>query len=212
MRDGPFAALRIVLGMTSIDIWTCSLVSPAWPPNTLTAWLDADETRLASRGDDLERRRRFVAGRGQLRAILGHYLAVQPADVAFDFGSCGKPQLSGGLASSGLAFNVSHSGDDMLIALTWGRAVGVDLQHHDATLNWRPLARRFFPRSEADRLERLSPEQAETAFYRAWVRKEAAAKALGRPILSSLARPAEHIRLRDLPRPPGSAACVALVG
>ena len=38
-------------------------------------------------------RRRFVAGRGALRAILAEYLSVEPQKLTFSYSAYGKPSL-----------------------------------------------------------------------------------------------------------------------
>jgi 4'-phosphopantetheinyl transferase len=53
---------------------------------------------------------------------------VPAASLAFRVGRHGKPALDGSAARTGLGFNVSHSGELALCAVTHARAVGVDVE------------------------------------------------------------------------------------
>ena len=160
----------------------------------------------------MDERRQSVA-RGQLRAILAGYLDASAAEIVFQIGRHGKPVLAGPHGAAGLHFNLSHSRDQVLYAITRNGPVGVDLQHRQPRLPWRGLARRFFSPAELRRLRRLSGRAGEREFYRLWARKEAMAKAAGRPILSSLGRTEEMPGWRLWswqPEGQDAAACVAL--
>src|SRR5687767_4989646 len=59
---------------------------------------------------------RFVASRAQLRQILASYTHVLPREVTFRVDEHGKPELDS--SDSMLRFNLSHSGDLLLLAVT----------------------------------------------------------------------------------------------
>jgi 4'-phosphopantetheinyl transferase len=100
-------------------------------------------------------RRRWMAGRGALRALLGAYIDEHPSALRFTLGVHGKPVLD--LPSGQLHFNLSHSGGLAVYAVTEMSPVGIDIE-----LMNRPNAR---------------PRQPD--FLRAWVRAEAEGKRLG---------------------------------
>src|SRR5207245_1715236 len=95
-------------------------------PEQLGALLSRDEWIRAERFHFERDRARFICGRGLLRTILGRYLNTDPRDLTFVEGPYGKPELTG--IPSSLRFNLSHSDDLMLLAVTHARAVGVDLE------------------------------------------------------------------------------------
>ena len=66
-----------------------------------------------------------------------------------------------------------------LFALSWGRAVGVDIERVRPDIAAEALAERYLPAGEAARLSALPPALRVEAFTRAWVRQEAYLKALG---------------------------------
>lgn len=81
-------------------------------------------------------------------------------------------------------FNLSHSGDYVLCALS-GREVGVDLQLHRA-VGLERLAGRYFSPAEADALLRAGDREA--FFFRLWARKEAYGKLTGKGIADALGK------------------------
>jgi len=146
-----------------------------------------DERERAMTDDERERaaryrferdRARYIVARGTLRAILGRYLGVAPADVRFMYGPHGKPALA--LEhDTDLSFNLSHAGGAALYAVTRGRRVGVDLEQVLPDNTDLGVAARFFSPREVDMLRALPPQVRHEAFFRCWTRKEAYVKARG---------------------------------
>jgi 4'-phosphopantetheinyl transferase len=121
-------------------------------------------------------RRRYVAAHVALRRILAGYLEAAPASLQFSTTDHGKPELADG---PDLRFNLSHSGDCALVAVTWGRRVGVDIEQHRDDLECMALARTFFSRQEIRELEQVCASERRRAFFDCWTRKEAYVKAVG---------------------------------
>jgi len=155
------------------------------------ASLDVDDDELGLRAavlDDQERarvrrmtreiaRRRFIAGRGLLRLLLGGYLDTPPAHVRLIQTPKGKPAVSE--PSAGVHFNLSHSEKVLVCAVTRGREIGADVERIRADISVEELAKRFFaPAETADLLARPVSER-RLAFFRAWTRKEAYIKGRG---------------------------------
>jgi len=119
---------------------------------------------------------RFVAARGALRHHLGAALAVDPHTLSFDTGPFGKPYVIG---QEHMQFNVSHSGDWVLIAISRRGPVGVDVELARPDLNVLELGATVFTNGELVALSVLAAHAARSAFFRLWTRKEAALKAWG---------------------------------
>jgi 4'-phosphopantetheinyl transferase len=141
-----------------LDVWRADLSRVAG--DALWDLLCERERERAERIVDARRRALWVRSRGALRALLARYLDRDPRALRFALGPHGKPRLQDREAGRGvrgegsdLRFNLSHSGELMLVAVTAGREVGVDVER----------AR-----------ERYTAE-----FLRAWTLREAAAKRLG---------------------------------
>src|SRR6185437_13365442 len=119
-------------------------------------------------------------------AIIGHYLKTPPAAVRLVYGRHGKPGLAGGDAPPALTFNVSHSGDLALIALTRARMIGVDLEDIRPDFATLDVAARFFAPAEVAALWSLPSDQRVIGFFNCWTRKEAYVKARGEGLSAPL--------------------------
>jgi 4'-phosphopantetheinyl transferase len=162
-----------------VHVWRARLDLKAADLEQRAALLNDAERTLASRLRFEIDRARYVAARGLLREILGRYLHIPPARLTFQLNPFGKPSLGGEHAAFGLEFSVSHAGDIALYAVSRGRRVGVDVEECTPRLSTAKIAAQFFSRSEADALQALPPSRQTRAFFAAWTRKEAFAKARG---------------------------------
>ena len=59
---------------------------------------------------------------------MGRALGRRPEAVVFADKPKGKPELAPGTQSSGLAFNLAHSGAEVVCAIAFRRYVGVDIE------------------------------------------------------------------------------------
>jgi 4'-phosphopantetheinyl transferase len=123
-------------------------------------------------------RTRCIVARGLLRVILGRYLAVPPDQLHIHPGATGKPVLPVTQAR-GIEFSVSHSGGLVVYAVACGRRIGVDIECVRAVTGWAGVAGRVLSPREHAVFRSLPPDQQRAAFFRAWTRKEACAKAWG---------------------------------
>ena len=116
---------------------------------------------------------KFIFARTVLRRVLSTYLNVLPEEITFETGEHGKPFVR----DSDVQFNVSHSGDCVLIGVIQHNSIGVDVECVRSKQDYRGIAKRFFSVAEYAAIE-LSEKPVE-AFYRCWTRKEAFLKATG---------------------------------
>jgi hypothetical protein len=173
-----------------VDVWRADLAGVGDELEDLLCPQERERAaRIAperSRGIAPERNRILWArSRGVLRALLARYLDRDPRALRFVLGPHGKPALRG----EGLRFNLSHSGPLMLVAVSAGRNVGVDVE--------RPRKRYT------------------TEFLRTWVAHEAALKCRGSGLTAG---PREGLLPADLwtaeldAGPQAAAAAVAVEG
>jgi 4'-phosphopantetheinyl transferase len=130
-------------------------------------------------------RTRSIAARGLLRMILGRYLAIAPDRLRIDSGEAGKPVLAASQAS-GVEFSVSHSHGLVLYAVTCDRRIGIDIERVRCLESWAGVPGRVFSPREHAVFRGLPPDQQRAAFFRAWTRKEACAKAWGQGLSCAL--------------------------
>lgn len=142
----------------------------------LQTLLHPDELARAVRYHRLNDRQRFIVARGVLRILLGQHTQQRPLDVEFVTGSTKKPALRG---NSGVHYNVSHAGDQVLIAVA-SQPVGIDVEQPDPDFDYQLVM-----------LENFSPPEREYVggqpagrfrFYQLWTRKEALVKGTARGI------------------------------
>jgi 4'-phosphopantetheinyl transferase len=152
-----------------------------------------------------------ASARERVRAILASYLGVPVEAVALRAGPHGKPELVG--APIDLRFNVAHSGERSLLAVRLGHEVGVDLERVRPDVDADAVVATVFPPSWRIAWRTLPAAGKREAFFDAWARFEALAKAGGRGIAANdpLADGA-RFHCRALPEIPGHAAAVASEG
>lgn len=161
----------------TVDVWLTFTALPSADVGALARVLN-DEERRRARACAFERdRTRYIVAHGFMRAVLALYTRVAPEQVEFDLGTAGKPFLRGG--SDPLHFNLSHSGDLAVVAVSPLTPIGVDVELVRPISDLEGLVktalgphehRYFLSQYPGDRLE---------AFFRLWTRKEAYWKAGG---------------------------------
>jgi 4'-phosphopantetheinyl transferase len=149
----------------------------------LEALLPGEERQHVNRLRRPDDRQRTLLGRGVLRLVLGTWLDRDPAALRFATGPHGKPELVGPgpppLQVQPPHFNLSHSGDLILLAFHASHPVGVDVERQQPDLDWRPIARRCLDPAQVESLLALPPAEAAPAFVEFWCDLEAGLKAQG---------------------------------
>lgn len=140
----------------------------------LFSYLSLDEARRYSaymRPRDAEL---FLLGRSLLRTLLALLLELKPQEVRIVTGLHGKPSCLGGPE-----FNVSHSGDLVLIAIHPTCAVGVDVEASPGPADWSSISCRVFPADVCQAVYALPKQRQPLAFLQAWCHLEAQLKMAG---------------------------------
>jgi len=196
---------------SAVDVWRADLAAIE---DGLEDLLSPEERARAERIVHERVRILWARSRGVLRALLGNYLDRDPRELRFELGPHGKPALCGGTGLGGrkameraevkprgrwaaergtarpvggLRFNLSHSGEIVLVAVTAGPEVGVDVEYARG---------------------RYTAE-----FLRAWTRHEAAVKCLGTGLAAppvAVADPSAGLWTAELDLGPRVAAAVAV--
>lgn len=169
-----------------IHVWKASLDQPTSLIHTLGETLSMEEKNRAERFHFEQDRKRFIACRGILRAILAGYLTVDPNLVRFSYGKYGKPALSDTFKKERIRFNLSHSEGLALYVFTLKREIGVDIEHIQDIPEIERIADQFFSVSENFVFSALPENKKKRAFFKYWTSKESFIKAKGESLCFSL--------------------------
>jgi len=171
------------LKTSRVHVWRISLDQPDQTLERFRGTLEPDELDRAGRFHFEKHRRHFIVARGFLRSVVARYVETLPEALRFAYGVYGKPDLA---SEHNLRFNLSHSNEVALLAVTLDAELGVDVEHIRADFASEDIARRFFSRAEVETFNALAPEQRVEAFFRCWTRKEAYIKAIGKGLSQAL--------------------------
>lgn len=169
-----------------VHVWTAPLDVPDDVFDSMLDHLSAGEQNRT--GTLIEERavRQYVVSRAMQRRILSGYVGASPSEVRFGYVAMGKPTLAHP-NEIGLTFNTTHSGDLVIIAVTTGRDVGVDVELVRPVPRALRVSKRCFSQEEHERLESLPDDQRDREFLSIWVRREGTAKARGDGVWRGLA-------------------------
>ena len=162
------------------------------PSNTVHLWTAQFDRLYAKRAEfesllaDDERKRakrfisevvsdNFILARGWLRTVLAQYLEQSPENIIFTYGKRGKPSIQ----ASEVHFNLTHSGNVLVLGVIRDREIGVDVEQIHPQPNMALVAHDNFSAKEFTALYELPEAERLQAFYNCWTRKEAYIKAVG---------------------------------
>lgn len=137
--------------------------------------------------DEQQRRWRFVFPRDQhrylvtralVRTVLSRYVDVAPAQWTFVANAHGRPEIANDHpGASDLSFNISHTANLIVLAVSHGRALGVDTENTRVRPAPVEIADRYFAPSEAAALRVLPKDRQPQRFFEYWTLKESYVKA-----------------------------------
>jgi 4'-phosphopantetheinyl transferase len=160
-------------------VWGIPLRTPPVAPEHLKTWLSARERERASRFRFEEDRCRSIVGRGMLRMVLGGCTGEPPDGITLIDDDYGRPCMAH-TVGAGIEFSVAHSGDWIMVGVTVGCRIGVDVERIRLVADMDCVMGRFFAAGEAAAIAGLTGDARITAFFDCWTRKEAYVKAVGR--------------------------------
>jgi len=178
-QSSYFITEQFVLTNQDVHFWSVPLTCGEFNLESLQSLLSSDERVRAHQFRFPIHRRRFIVCHAALRMILSSYSNVPACDIFFQVNSYGKPELDPSLGKDLLYFNLSHSDELALIAISRGGPLGVDIERIHPLPDLEDIAARFFSPAEQAAILQLPSDQRLRAFYRCWTSKEAFIKAIG---------------------------------
>ena len=163
----------------TIHLFTVDLGQAASAGGSFDDLLAAEIRRQAAEGGAQFRSRRTLTARVCVRRILGQCSGRDPRTIALGRDVGGKPRLLDRRDPQPIHFNVSHSGELMLVAVSLNAPVGVDVEAVRPIENMLGIAGYYFSDAELQELRSVRPADQCRSFYAGWTRKEAFVKATG---------------------------------
>lgn len=159
----------------TVDIWQIYIDIPAASIQSLKNTLDTQELERYQRLHK-KHQQSFLVSHIACRQILAQYLNLSAKQINYKKNKYGKPQLD---HDTTICFNMSHSHNYAIIAISNHADVGVDIEFIKEKPSWEKIARRFFHPNEIAYLLDQDTNKQKTTFFQIWTRKEAYIKALG---------------------------------
>jgi 4'-phosphopantetheinyl transferase len=145
-----------------------------------------------------------------LQRVLALYLGEAPGEIGLVRGEHGKPRLAE--EPERLAFNLSHSDELVLVAVSRGREVGVDVEREKPARDLVALAERALDPGEATAVHAAAGDERTRLFYELWTWHEARLKCLGIGLAATPAGASPPVAVATVPIDPEYAAAVAVTG
>lgn len=132
------------LSSDHIDVWLCHLKDLSSNINEFYSLLSDDERERANKLKIEDKRQQYIITRGTLRQRLALLTNSDPKDFVFEYLKLGKPVLANQLKNDDITFNVSHSHDIALIAISQKHNIGIDVEKINRQSDYDKLITRFF--------------------------------------------------------------------
>lgn len=143
-------------------------------------YLSAEEIAKSEKFHFDKHRKQYLATRILVRCVLSLYKrSVSPDGWSFLKNEFGRPYIANAGYSEKLFFNISHTENIVVLAVSKTEKIGVDIEWVARKRKFIDLAKRFFSEVEAGELALLPQTQQTDRFYEIWTLKEAYIKAQG---------------------------------
>lgn len=140
---------------------------------SLTRLLSTEEQAQASRFRKQDDQQRYILAHGLKRLCLSQLLGIEAMELQFTIGPKGKPYCDNANAP---AFNLSHSGNWVLLGLSSSGDIGVDVEYAERVVS-DAVAEYFLSADQLDTVRQDGRPQQRLMAY--WTQKEAISKAFG---------------------------------
>ncbi len=180
--------VNLSISRSELHIWRVNLDNVNYQLKYLTL-LSPEEIKRSERFEFERDQYRYQVTHSMKRLILGNYLDCDAKHLCFEVGNYGKPSLASLQNSLNIQFNLSHSHNLILIAVTRVDSIGIDIEYYKKKLSIESLAKIIFSPLEKKFFSALkSQQEKKEAFFRCWTRKEAYLKAIGTGLTQDISR------------------------
>jgi len=182
------------LGKNNIHLWYTR------PKLHLDAALLARYKELLT-DSEIEKQQRYIfekdrhdalITRAFVRDLLAKYIDKLPTEFEFSKGDKGKPEIVN--ANIPLRFNISHTNNLIICAVTLNHDIGCDVEYTERKSDVLAIADRFFSQQEVEELFSLPKAEQRQRFFDYWTLKESYIKAWGQGLAIPLSDFSFHIK------------------
>ena len=170
---------KISLSKNEIHLWQIDPETVTQPHllKKYQALLTPDETIKQQRYKFEKDRHDALITRAFVRDLLSYYADIAPEKWRFEKGEKDKPEIMS--APLPLRFNLSHTKNMIICAVTLADDIGCDVEDMTRSNDVLAIADRYFSPSESKELFSLPVEQQRNRFFDYWTLKESYIKAWG---------------------------------
>lgn len=165
-----------------VTVWRASVSSLIPFLDDLQGLLQPQEMEKAMRYQQETDRRQRILSKAVLRILLNRFTGIDPKEFWFRSDENKKPIVENAIFKD-IHFNVSHSGDWILIAIS-DTKLGIDMEQTDASFTYQNILPLSFSPQEISFIENSIPSY--QSFYQLWTRKESFLKATGKGLVDDL--------------------------
>ena len=172
---------RFALCGNAVHVWRIPVAASAAQMSEFSHLLTETECQRGSRFVREVDRLRFALGRAATRALLSGYLRRPAAAIGLVADAHGKLRLETAAAADQpvIHFNLSHSGDWVLVAFARVCALGIDVEATAERAASADLIAYVMCDQEQQQLRSLPAPRRRAAFFKCWTSKEAFIKGCG---------------------------------
>ena len=168
------------LSTGQVDIWlTAPDAIDADQLRSYETLMDARESERWQRFRVPKPRLIHLVARALLRTTLSRYADADPAHWHFETNEYGRPYITAPKIDRDLRFNLSHTDGLVVLAVTEGCEIGIDVESLDRQLDTAEIAPTVFEASELSTFRCAPDHQRRDLFFAFWTLKEAYIKARG---------------------------------
>lgn len=174
----PRPTRQLEIAQNELHLWRISLDEGIDSVDQLHKQLSDAEQLRAGKFFREAQAQQFVVYHAALRDILARYVGVRPSEIAYETGQFGKPNVVA-VQADGIRFNLTHSGELAVIAVSRDAEVGVDIEQVREVRSFASMLQRCLSDAERKDICDQQEEDRHRHFLRFWTHKEAYLKAVG---------------------------------
>ena len=170
---------EFILNENEVHIWNYSLEPDKNLAELYFNNLSEDEKDRVKKIIIKEVKYRSILSKVITKKILSKYLDRKITQINYCYNKFGKPKLSSEINHLDLNFNISHSGNLGVIAISKNKQIGIDIEQIVELNDLNDLIDLIFTENEIRQIGLLDQIDKTKMFYKIWTAKEAFVKAIG---------------------------------